>query len=295
MLAVFRTITLAALFVISAACSKREGDSAPAPQPAPALADAARPPAAVTLDAAAPDPVSDVPKLDLAPVADATIEASSKLNTAGYKLHKKKDFAGAAAKYREALGVDAGNVLARYNLASAWVSAGEPDKALAVLAHFKRPDCRACTGMLLHARADQEWAPLHADPRFLAIVDGAVADAFDLPAQATAFEEAIRTGKVDGLEAFVHPRSPIQWVAGPPEDPDSEGVVTRLHGWPAFQAWATKPKDYEKPKKLTCKKSCCETSFGGLGDSSRYIEELCFEGRGGVLFLSKVLTHEGFI
>src|SRR5207253_3445607 len=80
--------------------------------------------------------------LDL-PANRADIEAAEKLNNEGYAFHVKKDWANAFAKYGDALKQDPGNLLARYNLASAYHSSGDDVKALALLAQFKQPSCRA--------------------------------------------------------------------------------------------------------------------------------------------------------
>lgn len=174
--------------VVVVACSKKESPSPSATPTAAGSGSAAAAPVAIdAAAAAAPIDASllgDLPALVVGDADKATIEASVKLNTAGYELHKKKQWTGAADKYREAVTADPGNLLARYNLASVYASSGEADKALAALAQFKVPDCRACAGILLHAATDSEWKALHADSRFKAIVGDVAVEPFDMKMKA---------------------------------------------------------------------------------------------------------------
>jgi len=96
----------------------RRGHQVDGSAPTPAADAKVVKPAAADAPAVDASPAGDLPAL--ADVDNKAIEASFELNNAGYLLHKQKKFDDAAAKYREAVESDPADLLARYNLASAW-------------------------------------------------------------------------------------------------------------------------------------------------------------------------------
>jgi len=265
------------------------GSAAPGSGVTAAVADAA----VVVIPIDAPPQPGDVPALALADADAAVIEASSKLNTAGFGFHGKKQYTEAIAKYREALAADPGNLLARYNLASVFALRGDTKTALELLAQFKRPDCRACAGILLHAAKDRDWKALHADPTFKDITGGITVEKMNMKKVFKQVIAAVRTGKPDGLEPFVHPRSPIDISEA--SYGQGDGKIATLHGWKAFTGWL-KPTKLDSPNDdeyTECDAKCCH--WGQRGDSSNVIDSVCFAGPGGVLFISSIFFDGGAI
>ncbi|KAB2893233.1 MAG: tetratricopeptide repeat protein [Kofleriaceae bacterium] len=238
----------------------------------------------------APSLLGDLPPLLLAEVDEATIKSSVALNNAGYAAHKKKDWATAEAKYREAVKADPGNLRARYNLACVYSSSDQAERAFAVLEQFKRPDCRACDAVLVKAKEDREWAARTQDPRFLAIVDGLTPAKTDMKQVTKLLITALRTGKTDGLEPYVHPRHPIAHsvLAYSPDQPPPD----RYYGWSGFLKLVGKgDRSIEDNGVRSCTDSCCHT--GGRGDSSYVVDKVCFSGTGDVLFISEIELDPG--
>jgi hypothetical protein len=251
--------------------------------------------AAVPVDAAPSPPdaaplLGDLPPLVITEADDATIEASAALNNAGYAAHKKKDWAVAAAKYTEAVKRDPGNLRARYNLACVYSSSDQADKAFALLAQFRRPDCRACDAVLVKAQDDHEWAARTRDPRFLAIVDGLAPEPTDIKKVTKQLIAALRTGKTEGLEPYVHPRHPIKSTVFYYSD---EEPKPELHyGWTGFVKMVGKgDREIEDNGVRSCARNCCET--GDRGDSSYVVDKVCFSGAGKVLFISEIEYDPG--
>ena len=112
----------------------------------------------------------EVPKLVTAPPSRAQVDAGKKLNVEGLTLHRAKKLDAAIAKYTEALKQDPSNTIARYNLASAFVTKGDSKRALAILGQFQVKSCAFCLQRLRDARADKEWKPLWNDPAFKTLV-----------------------------------------------------------------------------------------------------------------------------
>jgi hypothetical protein len=284
-----KQVLLVAVVLVS--CDgKKDGQPAAAAGPVPSNIDAA-PPAVV--DAAPVDALlAHLPALEVRDVARAAVEQSVALNTAGYAAHRKKDWPTAIARYTEAVLADPGNLVARYNLACVYVSSGEVDEGFELLAQFDRPDCRACAATLLHAKRDGEWKPVAADPRFTALVGDVTVAPVKLKEVAQQVIAALRSGKPDGLEPYVHPRGPVKvstLVYGPDQDPP-----VLHHGWSGFVELVGKgDKDLEDSRIVECDKRCCRT--GSRGDSSYVVDEICFTDRGGVPFLASIQLDPGSI
>jgi hypothetical protein len=279
-----------AVLLLMLACSRGDDPASPPPAAPPAPPPAKPAPVdAAVIDAAAR---ADLPPLDLAEVDAKNMTQSIDKNTAGYKQHAAKHYPEAAAAYTEAIKLDPGNLLARYNLASVYSSTNEDDKALALLAQLERSDCRACTGILVHAKTDGEWKHLAKDPRFTAIVDGATADKVDLKKVSQMVIDAVtKGGKLDGLRPYVHPRGPIKVAMlfyGPPEQAPPPDL---LYGWTQFAAWAKPIKRLTDAGELNCDGTCCKA--GPHGDSSFVVGRVCFGGVGGVLFVTEIGLDPG--
>jgi hypothetical protein len=238
--------------------------------------------------------VDDLPTLTLAPVAAAKLSKSRKLNTDGFKLHAAKDHAGAMTKYTAALAEDPGNLLARYNLASAAVSSGDAARGLAILATFKQPDCRACVGILGHAKTDPEWATQRGVAAFLEITSDAKPDKPDVEPIAKQIAELIQgRGKIDGLAPYFHPRQPLLLkVSG--REFARLATPTELRAWGKTAKAEAEPY-IRVPSVISCKDSCCVFSFdpkeceGGCGSDMAYdLESVCLGGVGDVWFVESV-------
>ncbi len=135
----------------------------PAPPPAPAETAVTQTP-----DAGPPPlpAVAGVPALTKHAVAQPRSAEAKKLNTKALGAHRVGNLDEAIASYKAAVAVDAGYLLARYNLASALVTAGEPLQGLYLLQEFGQVGCPKCIERLVRAREDKEWAPLWGDARF---------------------------------------------------------------------------------------------------------------------------------
>ncbi len=106
-------------------------------------------------------------------------------NAEGLKLYSKKDYRGAIALYIEALKLDPGNLLARYNLSCAYNLNGEPEKGLALLNEFKTADCPICRQRLIRASEDADWHSMWAHPLFVEIVGVTVGETISGEATST--------------------------------------------------------------------------------------------------------------
>lgn len=87
-------------------------------------------------------------------------------NTAAYRLHKAKDYAGAAAGFARAVAADPSWNLAAYNLASAQQLAGDKDAATKTLAPWL---ASAPIATYVQVTSDPELAPLLGRPELVAI------------------------------------------------------------------------------------------------------------------------------
>ncbi|MBT8496020.1 MAG: tetratricopeptide repeat protein, partial [Deltaproteobacteria bacterium] len=161
--------------LVGLACSEsktsKTGDETRASKPAIESNAKAKGPTQSAADASVPEgpDLSDFPPLTQQAFDAERVPAAKKLNRAALKEHRAGRFDQAIAGYKEALRADPGHTLARYNLASAAVSAGKVDYGLAVLTQLAELGCAPCLSHLRHARGDQEWSQLWADPRFLEV------------------------------------------------------------------------------------------------------------------------------
>ncbi len=105
---------------------------------------------------------------------------SARENSRGLRLHRKGKFGAAAPHFIEALRFDAGNVMARYNLACALARVGLVERSLSVLEELARAaaegSCPKCGPRIERAATDEDFAGVRGDPRFRAIVITAPGD-----------------------------------------------------------------------------------------------------------------------
>lgn len=170
---------LAAGLGVAVACSS-SGSTRQAPEGRDAAVAPGSVQAAVAIDAgpvSEPLPfVAGVAPLTAAAAGRARAPEADRLNAEALALHRAGKLAEAIAIYKRALAVDAGHLLARYNLACALVRIGKPRYGLALLASFQNIDCGGCRERLVRARADDEWKTLWGDPEFEAIAALPAAD-----------------------------------------------------------------------------------------------------------------------
>lgn len=102
--------------------------------------------------------------------------------------------------------------------------------------------------------------------------------------------KALRSGKADGLEPYVHPRNPIKATVF--YYSDEQPKPEYLYGWQGFLKEVGKyGKELEDNGVGECEKNCCST--GQRGDSSFVVDKVCFEGGGDVLFISSIEYDPG--
>jgi len=162
------------LLVACAACGERQKppDEKPAdaarPQPIPSPEDEPELPQAPSIaDLVIPDGVPALSRLD---VEQARVDRSQILNRRALELHNRGEYGAAIALYKDALALDPGHVLARYNLSCAYNLNGQPDEGLAVLKQFYDAGCDECRERLVRASEDAEWHARWNDPRFIELV-----------------------------------------------------------------------------------------------------------------------------
>ena len=251
------------------------------------------------VDAAVPEAPAveglDVPPLALPGIDPRDYAKSVAQNTAGYNLHAKGKLEEAKPKYIEALNIDPGNLLARYNLASILVRTGDKQKGIALLAQFKAiPDCNFCLGIIVHSRKDTEWNSVHDDPAYKEVADGVKVWKPSLKWAAkeliTAFEKG-RVGK--NLRALLHPRRPISRTT-------VKKHQHKLLGQKALLDWLESARETNErtepaPPPIVidgfekCDKLCC--SFYSRVEIARQssLETMCVKkAQGGALYLDSL-------
>ena len=119
---------------------------------------------------------ADVPALSFKAVPPRAKTRARSLNGAGLKLYGRRDYRGAIAKYSEALRLDPGHILARYNLSCAYNLIGEPDTGLALLNEFRQKGCKQCRDRLVRAAEDADWYTMWNHPLFVEIVGVPIGD-----------------------------------------------------------------------------------------------------------------------
>jgi hypothetical protein len=289
----------------SSSDSSAASGSAPASKPAGTAGSGSAKPAApppVTLDDL---PKSDLPaiKLELPPVK--ALKVSGDLNTKGLQAAGTKKLDEAADHFRKAVEADSGNLLARYNLASAIV-ATKPKVALAMLKEIKDAGCRICLGIAIHAKTDDDWKAVRDDPQFKLLTDGIKIDNPDPKIVADAFTKG-HSGPNEGarkptklpaeVSALIHPRAGIKvWGGG--DRPDNPRSVFEVLYQPAdLERWLASGKFYlsefdgcrDNPKEKT---HCCGFKLGQAEDAD-YITTVCLgESPGNVWYIATINVEE---
>lgn len=291
------------VLVISAACSK--GSQTSANTGSGSAGGSAAPVVVATADAtAAPADASllgDLPAFTLElPANRADIDAAEKLNNEGYAAHKKKDWATAIATYGEALKKDAGHMLARYNLASAYHSSGDDVRALLVLAQFKQPRCRACDAILLHSKTDSEWKGLAGNAEYNAIVGGvAPAEKADLVKLTAKVATALGMKKLDEILPYIHPHAAVRWREWTYDERETHPTFETFYGVAEFQTFVDGlPKKYfDNGARPACEKKGFTTCCPGetRGDTGYSMGSACFSMIGGIPFINEIQLDPGSI
>ena len=97
---------------------------------------------------------------------NADPELAETENASGQKLYRRKKFAPAIEKFIAALGYDATNVMARYNLARALNQLGLQVRALGQLQQIAAAKCPQCKTNLERAKQDKDLASLRTHRAF---------------------------------------------------------------------------------------------------------------------------------
>ena len=95
--------------------------------------------------------------------------------------------------------------------------------------------------------------------------------------------KALKSGKAEGLEPYIHPRNPIK-VTVASYEPGGDKSVYR-YGWAGFMEEVQPRHKTLSILDLGCNDRCCVSS-GPRGDMTDAIDEVCFDGSGDVLFVS---------
>lgn len=323
-------MVIAVVGVVAAACSRQPSDTAPPertestpapPTVAPASGAAGKPPLSGAPEVEEPAAGEDaeeaptaaaeslnalrapegIPPLALDPPESRAIQQSRKLNAAGYRLHRDGKLDEAADNYREALTRDPGNLLARYNLASAHLRMGEQEPALAILKQLKDAGCRFCLGIVIHARGDDEWASVRGDERFVELTAGVAVenpkpeavmkDIARVHRSENDFEPKKKLPLSDDTRQLFHPRRPLKVYAHDP--PTGRSSLARTFAdADAFTEWLHDPLKGYLDALESCKPKgrsvCCSFEIG-MSEDNFHISNICLKkAAGGVLYLDRM-------
>jgi antitoxin component YwqK of YwqJK toxin-antitoxin module len=113
-----------------------------------------------------PKKVKGVPPISKAAVDDQTAARVKAAIEEGVKL-RATDAAAAEKMLLEAVKLDPGSLLARYELASLWAAGGRHDDALALLRDLGLLDCDPCWELVESSLLDDDWRALWMDDRWI--------------------------------------------------------------------------------------------------------------------------------
>lgn len=113
---------------------------------------------------------SGVPGLTQSVVDKPRSRRAQRLNRSALEHHNRGEYDEAIERYKKALTIDPGNVLARYNLSCAFNLNAQPEAGLALLKQFYDTGCDECRERLARAAEDAEWHDRWDDPRFVQLV-----------------------------------------------------------------------------------------------------------------------------
>ncbi len=109
--------------------------------------------------------------LTIGEVKQSVFKGSEALNVEGLALKKQGNYGEAKKKFAEALAIYPGHLLARYNLASSYVLAGEGKKGLSLLHQiFTAKNCQACTELVVRVTSDSDWKELYSSSLFYNVI-----------------------------------------------------------------------------------------------------------------------------
>jgi len=91
---------------------------------------------------------------------------AEKANTAGFKAYKKRNYAGAIAKFEEALRNDPFYVKAKFNMACNQSLVGDREGALQTLLELQSWQSGEAQAAFQRARSDGDFEPMYGDKRF---------------------------------------------------------------------------------------------------------------------------------
>jgi tetratricopeptide (TPR) repeat protein len=288
MTATAQWIGVCALFAVLAACAdgKRESTEETVQAPAkPAPRDsgtATKPPA----DAVPAEPT--LPALDVAAVSEKQRLAGVKHNSAGLRLHRAGEYAEAIEQYRQALTADPGNLLARYNLASVYVTSEQVDRALEVLGQFAIDGCDACTARLIRARSDKEWAGLRENEKFKELTANAKVNQPPWKEAAKDFAQSAANQKLGPkISKLIHPRRQIKVIKEGIHHPKTTELLV---GRASVEQFLRAEKKLYIPQYSECTGRCCSSDDGA--DSLTTLLQICYaEPVKGVRYLDKLLIE----
>lgn len=283
-------------------------EAAPSSSPASVVAPVTSAPTAVPTAApvsaaTAPPPGTGLPTFSaMEPGPDARKQATE-ANRAGFRAYRKGDLAGAATEYERAVRLHPGHALARYNLACVWARRGQAERAIAALRELREAGCPTCLARVAGAPADEDWASLKADARFVSVTQGIQVPAG--PAEVSAaLERAFTTGRTEGLAPFLSDEGTVDVVTvcsvcDPPDERATKKLARAAllkhiaaaanHG--GDEESAPYFNGFERPK---CDDDCCREHRGQLLHNNLFVEEVCVQrGPGGAPKLSRLVVIDG--
>jgi hypothetical protein len=283
-------------------------ETAPSAGPASAAAPVtsaptATPTAAPASAASAPPPGTGLPGYTAQEAGPDAQKQATEANRAGFRAYRKGDLTAAAAEYERAVRAHPGHALARYNLACVWARLGQAERALAALRELREAGCPTCLARVAGAPADEDWAALKADPRFVAVTQGVVVPAGPGEVSA-ALERAFTTGKVEALSPFLSDEGTVEVVTvcsvcDPPEDRATKKLargalvkhIARAANHGGDEENAPYFNGFERPK---CDDTCCRAHPEMLMHNNLFLEEVCVRrGPDGAPKLSRLVLIDG--
>ncbi len=241
-----------------------------------------------------------VPPIDLKWLPPAVISKSKERNRQALVAQKAKQYQRAVDLYIEALVIDPGNVMARYNLATAFELSGKSDEALSLLEELaKQSACRVCQGRLVRARKDPDLLRLRERKAFTDLTAGASVEPLSIRQASERLVKALvasRQGEVDrqAIAALVHPRIAVDVVSANYNDETEE--KSAAYGT-RFLTILNENGPFAFPTITKCDRDCCqfEVPSENAGDMLTELSESCFSrDSGGVLTLRSISFGWGF-
>ncbi len=247
--------------------------------------------------AAAATQPADLPAIDLSPISRSRIDESRGLNRSGLKHQRSGALQEAIGFYEKAIHRDPGNIVARYNLATAYARLERVEGALSILQQFaQQPDCPVCRGRLVRARQDSDFDTVRDNETFRSLTAAVDVDQTTAKQAAQSISEALESNELAPIRRYIHPRTPIRWsLANDRCDIDCGGQEPVI-GVTAFETLVGESGPFAIAQVRKCAKDCCELDVepDDAGDALVELTRLCFDvDSGGVRTLRSVDTYEG--